>query len=107
MKKIFNYSFILSVITFFIIGIGVGASFFGKGAKISTGPKMSPYTAFTGEIYYKIMENYWDNITDTQLLDFYRLAFAKFLTTDTSTIKDKAGLLAALDKELKNKDEKD
>lgn len=107
MKKLFNYSWFLIVITVFIIGIGTGSSFFPKSVKRdSSAVTLSPYAVFTGEIYDKVMEKYWDNITDIQLLDFYRLALVKFLAADTTSIKDKNSMLVFLDKELKNKEDK-
>lgn len=108
MKKIFNYSWFLIIITVFILGIGTGSSFFAKSTPKDAilVPNISSYTAFTREIYNKIKENYWDSITDVQLLDFYKLAVAKFLSPDTSEIKNKESLLSYLDEQLKGKDEK-
>lgn len=109
MKKIPNLKLVLIIVAIFVLGVGTGSMLFTKKVtgSASNPPKTSSFVVFTGEIYDKIKENYWDNITDTQLLDFYRLAAAKFLTADTSDIKNKETLLSFLGKQLKNKTEKE
>lgn len=39
--------------------------------------QQSPYQAFVAEIYDKVKENYWDNVSDSQLIELFKLAFEK------------------------------
>lgn len=69
--------FLIFLIIFFI-GFGFGHSYLVKGETGAnlTVEKNTPQ-AFILEIYDKIKENYWDNISDAQLLDLFKLSFDK------------------------------
>lgn len=79
--------FIVLVIIF-SIGVAAGYGYFSKiqnpkstdstnYGKNTQYVGLSPNKAFVSEIYDKIKENYWENITDTQLLDLFKLSIEK------------------------------
>ncbi len=95
----------------FSIGIGFGHSYFKTAVKTES-VKIEKNTpeAFISEVYDKIKENYWDNISDSQLLELYKLSFEKnqggIVTKFESKDKMiKAVLIAtkSMDEEKKNK----
>lgn len=68
--------------------------------------QQSPYQAFVAEVYDKVKENYWDNVSDTQVLDLFKLALEK--NTDKqylSKLSSKEDLNKTLALALKNLDE--
>lgn len=84
----------------FALGISIGYKYVGYAqnkqpvSSVKNAPK-----AFISEVYDKIKENYWDNISDPALLDLFRLSMSKLgasITTPKFDSKDK--LLEALDK---------
>lgn len=51
---------------------------FGAGFRhVLLGTEKNTQKAFFGEVYDKIKENYWDNISDAQLIDLFRLVVQK------------------------------
>ena len=84
MRTIFSKLLIFLVI--FTLGIGIGYSYIGGGKSktVSVENKQSPYITFLSEIYDKIKLNYWDNISDIQLMDLFRLSASKFLGPNAS-----------------------
>ncbi len=69
--------FLIFLIIFFI-GFGFGHSYLNKsGTDINLAVEKNTPQAFILEIYDKIKENYWDNISDTQLLDLFKSSFDK------------------------------
>src|SRR6266542_2552551 len=75
MKK-FHKPLIFTII--FSIGLGVGQTYFVKNKpEIGMEAEKNTPQAFTSEIYDKIMQNYWDNVSDAQLLDLFKLSFDK------------------------------
>lgn len=62
----------------FILGIGFGHSYLNSQKNNTTiqSEKNTP-KAFIAEVYDKIKENYWDNLSDAQLLDLFKLAIDK------------------------------
>jgi len=75
-KLPFKTIFIFLVI--FLLGIGVGTNYVAKLQNQSQASveKNTP-KAFVSEVYDKIKDNYWDNISDAQLLDLFKLSIDK------------------------------
>ena len=59
------------------MGLGFGSKLVSNN-KVSTAQieKNTP-KSFISEVYDKIKENYWDNLSDAQLLDLFKLSFEK------------------------------
>jgi len=79
----------VTVTLFIIVGAGLGTAVaFGylniHQPKIQKTAYGDIYLAFTGEVYDKIKNNYWDKVPDDQLAILYKLAIDK-VTTKTST----------------------
>ncbi len=64
------------------------------------------YTQFTAEIYDKIQENYWDNISDKDLSNLFKLGVEK-LSGVPQILKseNKEGIQKLISKIIKNKDD--
>ncbi|MDO8577220.1 MAG: S41 family peptidase [Candidatus Daviesbacteria bacterium] len=73
-KKLFRKLLILIIV--FTIGLGLGREYFTKKPVLVQTEKNTP-KAFMSEIYDKIKENYWNNISDAELLDLFKLSMAK------------------------------
>lgn len=78
-------SFLL-ILIIFSIGAGFGYSYVAKNTprglelaqeKNTQYVGLSPKKAFLAESFEKIMENYWDNLSQAQLIDIFRLAAEK------------------------------
>lgn len=69
------------------------ASTENQGALLKVPETKDPYLEFTGEVYDKIKENYWDKISDEKLSELFRLAARKVLNEQTLISKDKNGVL--------------
>lgn len=95
------------ILVLFILIIG-GAGGYFLAHKITSKEKKSldPYLAFTLEIYDKIQQNYWEKLTDEQLINFYNLALAK-LTNQQPSLKsnDKKTLEKEISSAIKNFDQ--
>lgn len=67
------------LILIFIIGVAFGRNLLNQNTKSQskTTESQSPQQAFISEVFDKIKENYWDNISDSQLLDFFKTAIDK------------------------------
>lgn len=95
-----------------LIGIGGGYALANKKIlpkkQISSVPK-DKYVAFLSEVYDTIKENYWDKLTDEQLVNIYVLGTEKLIgQPQPEKPKDKANLQKMLTKALKelNSDDK-
>jgi len=104
-----NFIKLLIFLVIFMLGVGVGHAFFagGQNKQVLAQNQQNPYTDFLLEVYDKIKQNYWDNITDIQLLDLFRLASAKFLASDISNNTKKDDFFKFVTVQLKNKDGKE
>ena len=75
MSKNFSQDFFskfLFFIIIFILGIGIGTNLLSKNqTQILQAEKNTPH-AFVAEVYDKILENYWDNLSDAQLLELFK-----------------------------------
>lgn len=93
-KRLSIFKNILLLVTLFLIGVGTSYSYLKKPDIL---PKIfvknqDVYTPFMMEIYDKIKENYWDNVTDEQLASLYKLATEKFTEKPQNlTSKDRIG----------------
>lgn len=70
---------ILIFILIFTLGAVFGYAYFNSHQKAAPAPqaeKNSP-KAFIGEIYDKIKDNYWNNLSDAELLNLFKLAMDK------------------------------
>lgn len=76
--KLAQVKIILLLLLAFSIGIAFGYGYFTKTQKVPSisVDKNTPHS-FVSEVYDKIKENYWDNISDAQLLDLFRLSIEK------------------------------
>lgn len=78
---------LLIFLIIFSIGAGFGHSYLAKNQAITSFGQiaekntqyvgLSPNTAFIGEVYDKIKQNYWDNISDPQLLELFKISIEK------------------------------
>lgn len=110
MHKI-NKHFIKSIFIFlliFSIGVGSGYVYFTKsnpGSSTFQQEKNTP-KAFLGEVYDKVKENYWDNLSDAQLIDLFRMGAEKALGAPlTANITSKDGLMKVLEESMKGMDQ--
>lgn len=98
---------LLLVLIFFLGGLFGYGLFLNFPENIPFIQKQSgPYQAFITEVYDKTLENYWDNVSDTQVLDLFKLALEK--NTDKpylSKLSSKEDLSKTLALALKNLDE--
>lgn len=84
----------------FALGIGVGQKFIGtiQNKPQASFEKNTP-KAFISEIYDKIKENYWNNISDVELLDLFKLSIDKNGgSSNAAKFENKNQLLGELDK---------
>ncbi len=76
----FKFNSLLIFIVIFSLGIGVGYGYFKnhQTTTSSSSPvlKNTP-KAFVEEVYDKIKDNYWNNISDAELLDLFKLSLDK------------------------------
>lgn len=110
MHKINKHS-IKSIFIFlliFSIGVGFGYAYFTKNNPPSTKVQQEKNTpkAFLGEVYDKVKENYWDNLSDAQLIDLFRMGAEKALGAPlTANITGKDGLMKVLEESMKGMDD--
>lgn len=67
--------FILLVV--FFIGLSLGSKYFKAPVQKTSSIEKNTPKAFVSEIYDKIKENYWNNISDAELLDLFKLSISK------------------------------
>lgn len=69
---------LLIFLVIFSLGLGFGSKYFNRFSdKNEVVIEKNTSKLFIGEIYDKIKENFWDNISDGQLLEFFRLSIDK------------------------------
>lgn len=62
----------------FVLGVGFGYGYFKSAeSKPSNIQEKNTPKAFIGEVYDKIKDNYWNNVSDAELLDLFKLAIDK------------------------------
>jgi len=102
-QKIIRNLFILLIV--FMIGLGFGRGYLTKNQDIQKSEKNTP-KAFTLEIYDKIKENYWNNISDAELLDLFKLSIEKNGGSVTvAKFESREKLLEAINKSTAGMDE--
>lgn len=79
----------LAFLFIFILGLSLGGLIFNKtGVPNILTPKPDKYTVFLSEVYDKVEQNYWDNISDDQLITLFK-ASAEKLTGQTYKVSFK------------------
>ncbi|MBI2330290.1 hypothetical protein HYU94_02790 [Candidatus Daviesbacteria bacterium] len=58
----------------FALGVGFGYKYVSNIEKNTKDAALPPNKAFISEIYDKIKENYWNNISDAELLELFKLS---------------------------------
>src|SRR3989344_5352137 len=95
-----SFKTILFILIVFSLGVGFGQKFL-------TNPQSKPQDeiekntpkAFVLEIYDKIKENYWNNISDAELLDLFKLSMEKTgVNVTVAKFENKDKLLEAINK---------
>ncbi len=81
-KKITKPPFkkLLTIGLIFALGIAVGYGYFSKNQHLPTASVLAEKNtpkAFVSEVYDKIKDNYWNNISDAELLDLFKLSIDK------------------------------
>jgi hypothetical protein len=81
----------------FLLG-GLASYFYFQKAQPELGPKDNVYLAFLSEIYDKIKENYWEDLTDLQLCNLFKSATETLLARPQPELwpQNKEGLLKML-----------
>ncbi len=91
------------------MGLGLGREYFTKN-QVTSQTEKNTTQAFIGEIYDKIKENYWNNISDAELLDLFRSSMEKTGAGITlAKFESKEKLLEAINKTTAglNEDQRD
>ncbi|MCL5795346.1 MAG: DnaJ domain-containing protein, partial [Patescibacteria group bacterium] len=90
----------LFLIIIFALGTGFGYKYLGNTpTKQILNIERNTPRAFVSEIYDKLKENYWDNISDAQLLDLFKLSLERNGATLTvAKLDNKEKLLDNIDK---------
>lgn len=105
-SKAFLKTLIIFLVVF-ALGVGVGQKFIGtlqNKPQIST--EKNTAKAFISEIYDKIKENYWNNISDAELLDLFKLAISQNGGNITSAkFEKKDNLLEAINQSIVGMDD--
>lgn len=84
---------IIKILLIIVIFLGVGGAgyFFGfkqrLGGQTSVVREKNKYLAFLFEVYDKIQENYWDKISDEELVNIFKLGIEK-LTGQPQSLKE-------------------
>lgn len=105
--SLLRYSFyIIIALILFFLGSLAGFYYLKHNKKVEqpiAGENTDPYIAFLSEVYGNIQENYWDNITESQLNKLYKLGAEKMLGSQLYVKDDnQAGLITVLSQTLKN-----
>ena len=73
-----HFKVALFVLTIFLLGTGFGYFYVSRTSpNIQVKQEKNTPKAFLSESYDKIKDNFWDNISDGQLIEFFRLAAEK------------------------------
>ncbi|MBI2196667.1 DnaJ domain-containing protein [Candidatus Daviesbacteria bacterium] len=89
---------LLVLVIVFAIGLGLGREYSTRNSAIQQTEKDTP-KVFVSEIYDKIKENYWNNISDGELLDLFKISMDKNGgNVAVAKFENKDKFLAAVDK---------
>lgn len=82
------------ILVIFLLGVGVGNFYVSHLIPPKIAQEKNTPKAFLSEVYDKIKENYWENITDKELLDLFKLSIEKNTgQIQANKFKDKEELL--------------
>lgn len=84
----------------FLLGIGVGYSLINKVEERNSTKAFTAQggTLFISEVYDKVKENYWDNLSDTQLIEIFKLSAGKVKGTQIpAKLDNKEKLLSEIE----------
>lgn len=107
--------FVLSSLVLILAAGIVGGAFWGYGYfkknRLATqephglqSPK-DQYAAFSGEVYEKIKQNYWEKISDADLSNLFKLAAEKVSGRNEKLLSsDKSGVLAMIGENIRDAD---
>ena len=97
--------FLIFLIIFFL-GFAFGHSYLTK-QNINPNLQLEKNTpeSFISEIYDKVKENYWDNISDAQLLELFKLSYEKNGGGVASKFDNKDKMITAIQNAAKSMDE--
>lgn len=103
----FNFKILVILLAVFTLGIGVGNKLLGNiRVKPPVNSQINTSQAFISEIYDKIKENYWNNISDAELLDLFKLSIDKNGgSSDVVKFENKNKLLETISKSIAGKSE--
>lgn len=93
----------LPFLIIFALGVGLGYRLVGsnQNRSVTNIEKNTPKT-FVSEIYDKIKENYWNNISDAELLDLFKLSMDKNgAGISIAKFENKEKMLDAITKQIK------
>jgi len=91
-----------------VVGVFVGGVFFGKGVLDKEDKQTvveNKYVAFVDELYGVVMENYWNVLTDEQLVDLFVLATDNITGVNNTTKKTKDDFLKTIEGVVNRYDE--
>lgn len=94
-----HFRVFLLILIIFSIGAGFGYSYVAKNTptRLELAHEKNTPKAFLSESFEKIMENYWDNMSEAQLIDIFRLAAEKNGSKSLSVkIENKEQLISEL-----------
>lgn len=100
---------LLICLIIFSLGLGIGSKHINKNAPQNTLTieKNTP-KAFINEVYDKIKDNFWDNVSDSQLLELFRLSIIQNRgIVDAAKFDNKEKLLNNISDNVKNKKDDD
>lgn len=99
-KKLSKISFktILFILIIFSLGMGFGQKFLTNTQnKPQLEVEKNTPKAFVSEIYDKVKDNYWNNVSDAELLDLFKLSISKNGgNINVAKFEDKNKLLSAI-----------
>lgn len=74
----FSFRSLIFVLLIFVVGAGVGSKYINNyQSQPDVVSEKNTHKAFVSEVYDKIKENYWNNISDAELLDLLKLSMDK------------------------------
>ena len=86
-KRVKIHSLKKLLIFLLIFSLGIAVIF-----KLSSSKQINSHQAFVSEIFDKIKENYWDNLSDAQILELFRLSL------QTDKIQTREDLIKSVEK---------
>ncbi|MCR4306011.1 MAG: S41 family peptidase, partial [Candidatus Daviesbacteria bacterium] len=95
------------ILLIFALGVGVGYRYVTNiPGNVPVNTEKNTPKAFVSEVYDKIKENYWDNLSDAELLDLFKLSMNQNGgNTNVAKFENKEKLLAAFAKATAGMDE--